>query len=136
MPVRYVINASRRVVFTACSGPVTVEEMLQNAKRLSTDSDFDSTFSELIDLHECSGTDARIEHLRYFAEDDDPFSTEARRAVFAPSQFAFGMARMYEALRGEAANFAVFRRMEEACQWLGLEQSELLLAELRVGKLA
>ena len=51
MPVRYVINASPRVVFTACSGPVTVEEMLQNAKRLSTDSDFDSTFSELIDLH-------------------------------------------------------------------------------------
>ena len=126
MPVRYCIIASSRLVLTACSGRVTVDEMHRNAKRLSSDPDFDSTFSELIDLHECSGTDARLEHLRYFAEEDDPFSpTNARRAVFASSQFAFGMARMYEALWSEAANFAVFRTMEEACQWLGLEPSVL-----------
>ena len=132
MPIRYVINRARRVVFTAYSGRVAAEEMLQNVKRLSTDSDFDSAFSELIDLHECSGTDATVQHLRYFAEEDDPFSPNARRAVFAPSQLSFGMARMYESLLGEAeaANFAVFRTMEEACQWLGLEQWSLLLAEL------
>jgi hypothetical protein len=135
MPVRYVIIAARRLVVTACSGRVTVSEMLQNAKRLSTDADFDSTFSQLIDLHECSGTDATVEHLRYFAEDDDSFSPSARRAVFAPSPLGFGMARMYEALRGEATNFAVFRTINEACQWLGLEQAALL-AELHLSKLA
>jgi hypothetical protein len=48
-----------------------------------------------------------------------------RRAVFTSSQFAFGMARMYEALWSEAENFAVFRTMEEACQWLGFEPSAL-----------
>jgi CO/xanthine dehydrogenase Mo-binding subunit len=49
----------------------------------------------------------------------------ARHALFASSQFAFGMARMYEALGSGAANFAVFRTMEEACQRLGLEPSVL-----------
>ena len=133
MAVRSRIIVSSRLVLTECSGRVTLDEMLRNAKRLSSDPDFDATFSELIDLHECSGTDARWEHLRYFAEEDDPFSpTNARRAVFACSQFAFGMARMYEALWSKAANFAVFRTMEDACQWLGLEPSALQ----HIGKLA
>jgi hypothetical protein len=130
MPIRYVVSRARRVVLTTWSGYVTVDEIIQNAKRLCINPDFDSTFSELVDLRDLSGTNATAADLSYFSEEHDPFSVGSRRAVFAPSELAFGIARMYEILRGEAGNLAVFRTMEETCQSLGVEQWAPLLAEL------
>jgi hypothetical protein len=130
MPIRYVVCCTRRVVLTTWSGFVAVDEIVRNAKRLCVDPDFNSSFSELIDLGDFSGTNATAADLSYFSEEDDPFSLGARRAVSAPSELAFGMARMYEILRGESGNFVVFHTLEEACQWLGVEQWAPLLAEL------
>ncbi|HYL12836.1 MAG TPA: hypothetical protein VEV41_07360 [Terriglobales bacterium] len=130
MPIRCVVCRARRVVLTTWSGYVTVDEIVQNAKRLCVDPDFDSTFSELIDLRDFSGTNATAADLSYFSEEDDPFSLGARRAMFASSELAFGIARMYEILRGETEEFAVFHTLEEACQWLGVAQWAPLLAEL------
>jgi hypothetical protein len=130
MPIRYVVSRARRVVLTTWSGYVTVDEIIQNAKRLCIDPDFDSTFSELVDLRDFSGTNATAAGLSYFSEEHDPFSLGSRRAIFAPSELAFGIARMYEILRDEAGNLAVFHTIEETCQSLGVREWVPLLAEL------
>ncbi len=67
--------------------------------------------------------------------DLNPWGRGSRRAAVAPSDLAFGLARMYEALTQlEHGEFQVFRTMNEAMEWLGLTsvQSELLDALARV----
>lgn len=53
-----------------------------------------------------------------------------KSAIFAPSQLAFGVARMYEQLmRRSPIDVGVFSRLESAAAWLGLPM-ESLTAEL------
>ena len=130
MPITYLINRSLRVVFAVYKGKTSLDEIVQYAKRLSTDPDFDSTFSELAVLHDFSGSNLTASNLKYFAEEDDPFSLKSARAIYAPSQVAFGTARMYQALRDQAGTLEVFRILEEACRWLGLEHWVSALTEL------
>ena len=66
----------------------------------------------------------------------NPFGRGARRVAIAPSDLAYGLARMYEALTlQEQGDFQVFRTMAEGIEWLGLTsvQSELLSVLATVG---
>jgi hypothetical protein len=68
----------------------------------------------------------------------NPWGRGSRRAAIAPSDLAFGLARMYEALAQlEHGEFQVFRTMNEGMGWLGLTavQSELLSVLSQVGSL-
>jgi len=124
MSVEYEIDSGHQVVFTRCCGTITVTDMWGIGRRLRSDPAFNPDQRQLIDLGEVTGMSAPFDEISRFAQDKDgdPFSGSSRRAVVAPQNFAYGIARMYEALREgrDAGGFRVFRTMAEAMEWLGL----------------
>ncbi len=117
MPICYTIDRTRQLVVTTCSGRVTYDDLLEHARRLRGDPEFDPELSELIDARNFSSTNLNAALLGSFSEVTDPFAIDSRRAVVAESDFAFGIGRMYQALR-VSENFGVFRTTGEAWRWL------------------
>lgn len=124
MSVDYQIDSGQEVVFTRCSGTITVADMWDIGRRLRSDPAFNPDQRQLIDLGEVTGMTVPFDQIYRFAQEKngDPFSGSSRRAVVAPQNFAYGIARMYEALREDRdpGGFRVFRTMAEARKWLGL----------------
>ena len=120
MPVSYRIDTARGMVFSVATGDVTDEELLDHQTRLTTDGDFDRGLWQLYDLRYASFDKITAGGMRKLAQ-GNPFGKGARRAAVAGHDIVFGMARMFEMMRGESEDeVRVFRTFDEAVDWLGL----------------
>ncbi len=120
MSIRCFIDRKHAVVFSTLFGAVSCAQIERHAKTLRSHSDFEPTFSQIIDLRDLLSSDAQYRSLDMIAKYCDPFCYTSKRALLTSTAFAFGMARMYQALRGEPDNFMLFRDMSSARDWLGL----------------
>jgi hypothetical protein len=118
VPVTYTLDAARRLVLSRASGLVTAEDFVEHGKRLGQDPGFDPGFCQLLDCSEVRELRLSTEALRGMAR-FRLFGPGSRRAVVAPRDLHYGLARMYEMLRGDAPEqLQVFRTREEAERWL------------------
>lgn len=119
MPVTYTIDAARRLVLTRAEGLVTAEDFMDHGKRLGEDPGFDPSFSQLLDCSDVAQLELSTEALRGMAK-FRLFGAGSRRAVVAPRDLHYGLARMYEMLRFDSPEeVQVFRSLEDARFWLG-----------------
>lgn len=122
MPVRSVIYKKQRLIVTVEEGCVTLADMLANHDRLLNDPDFDPEFNQLSDATLATDSDLTQQNLRaLYAR--EVFSGHSRRAVVAPTDFAYGMARMLKAyveLSRTAHPVQIFRDRASALKWLGV----------------
>lgn len=127
MPVRSVIYKELRLVVTFEEGRVTFDEMLANLDRLAKDPDFNPEFNQLSDASLATDTDLSSDNIRRLYQ-QPVFSATSRRAVIAPTDFTYGMARMIEAyvnLSEAAVLVEVFRDRASALKWLGVSEDFL-----------
>ena len=122
MPLQYSIDRERRIVLTSGSGSVSLPEVITHMDQLRNDPDFDPEMSQYADLSQITHSDVGYDSLTSLLRGNhgDPFSSKARRALFAPSTLIFGLCRMYKMLLPESENFGVFRTEKEAREWLNL----------------
>lgn len=127
MPVRSAIYKQERLVVTIEEGCVTLADMVANQDRLLHDPDFDPEFNQISDATLATDSDLTQHNLRtLYAR--KVFSDHSRQAVVAPSDFAYGMARMLQAyaeLSKTAHPIRVFRDRASALSWLGVSQEFL-----------
>jgi hypothetical protein len=119
MPAYYKIDKERRLVMTTCGGVFTFADALMHQENLLKDSDFDPSFSQLVDLTQVTTLDIEAEEMRRFAQ-RSVFSPDSRRALLANTDHVFGMGRMFEILRenfGERG-IRVFRNLDDALEWV------------------
>src|SRR5436309_9304705 len=121
----YNIDSASRTVLVMFSGRSSMEETLHFRRLLASDARFSNDFNELVDLQEFSGSESGYQEISARAAESDPFSPGARRAIFAPSDIAFGMARMYIATRRAEDTIALYRDLESARKWLGIDEAAL-----------
>ena len=88
MPARYVIDRQDCTVRTVFSGVLTRNEVVEHAKKLRADPDFDPAFSELVDLTEASEVRLGLEDFRMLAL-VDPFHPKSKRAFVVLSDAIF-----------------------------------------------
>lgn len=121
MAVTYTIDPARRLVISVASGLVSAEDFLEQGKRLAEDPLFEPSFDQILDLRAATQIELPTPALKGMAS-LRLFGAGSRRAVVAPRDLVYGLARMYESLRADAPeSMKTFRTLEEARRWLGLE---------------
>jgi hypothetical protein len=114
----YKIDPARKVVFTEVFDDLTEQDVKEHQARLQHDPQFNPEFSELIDA-----TGLKTVRLTSLSTDrlvrSRPFGKNARVAVIAESDLAYGISRMIEVhSEAQGVPFRGFRKRPEAEAWL------------------
>ena len=123
MPASYRIDKSLGMVFTTAEGVLTGQEILTHDGKLGEDPGSDPSYDQLIDLRDVIEFAVSVTEMRAIST-DHLFNEKSRRAIVAEKDEIFGMSRMYQILREaheKPDEVRVFRAMEEARRWLGLD---------------
>ncbi|HYD51241.1 MAG TPA: STAS/SEC14 domain-containing protein [Gemmatimonadaceae bacterium] len=118
MPVAYELDTRRKLLLVRGTGLVTAPELMEVQRALRDREDLDREWRALLDL-------SSVEDLAGSSEDISSITalSNARRlarvAVVAARDAAYGLARVYQA-RVAHGEIAVFRKREEALEWLGM----------------
>ena len=119
MLVECEIDAGDRVVTLAVSGELSDEGLLSLHAELRAP-EVKPDFGLLIDLRHAVGLDVTTKGVQDLARLPLVLSPDSRRALVVPSDFCFGMARMYQILRDErpGGDIRVSRDLDEARRWV------------------
>jgi hypothetical protein len=79
------VYPSNRVVVTVFSGRVTLEDVRASCRGIKANFEFQPDFRQFIDLSKASELLLHYQDLNQLAEVHDPFSSDAKRALFGPS---------------------------------------------------
>ena len=124
MPVSFAIEKQRRLVTSTASGTVTYSEIAAHQVGLKNHPDFDPSFDQLIDGTGVTKVAVTVEEIRTIAR-QRIFGADSRQAFATSSDFAYGMARMFELYReasGSGRPVRVFNSLEAAQEWLDLSR--------------
>jgi hypothetical protein len=127
MPIEYQIVHERRLVMAQGRGTLTGLDVFgyqRNVWSLPKVAGYD----ELIDMTQVEDialpSTQRVRELARLSAEMDARSTTSRFAIVAPSEFAFGLGRLYEILRSlddrSTKQVGVFRSLDEALAFLDI----------------
>ena len=121
MPVRYRVDKALKVVFSTAAGQLSEDDLLGHQRRLRADPAFDPGHWQLYDLRDADLSRISPQCIALLAQ-TTLFKTGTRRALVVGDDLAFGLARMFAALReGSGEHIRVFRDMGAALTWLELD---------------
>lgn len=126
MPLNYVIDKEHKLVTSTASGVVTYSDITNHQSRLKNDPDFDPTFDQLVDGTAVTQIELTTDNVRAIAR-QRLFAAGSRQALATGSEFAYGMARMFELYRDSAGTgrlVRVFNGLEAAQEWLQHSREE------------
>ena len=124
MPLSFDIDKLRRLVISTASGTVTYAEIAAHQVGLKNHPDFDPSFDQLIDGIGVTKVAVTVEEIRTVAR-QRIFGADSRQAFATSSDFAYGLARMFELYReasGSGRPVRVFNSLEAAQEWLNVSR--------------
>jgi len=115
-------SASRRRTATF-TGEITDEHLVGTYADLVQAPDYDAEADELVDLRGVTSLGVTTKGLRQLMglfSELDKLGIKSRLAIVAPGDAVYGVARMYQMLRGDDVpeEITVFRDFAEATAWL------------------
>jgi len=128
VPIAHRVDHKRRLVVAAAYGTVTAEDLFAYQREVASRPDA-AGYDELVDMtpaaHIAAEESTRARDLASLAASADQPDVTTRFAIVAPTDLAFGLGRMYQSYRENerrtTKQVGVFRTMEEACRFLGVE---------------
>jgi hypothetical protein len=123
MPIQYEVDRAAMLMTTRATGRITPAMLFEYLDAIIADPTNDQCDELMIfddvDIDAISSADVRaLAHRSAELSQDDKF----RVAVVAARDADFGMVRMFQAFRElDEQRMAVFRTLEAACQWLGVD---------------
>lgn len=121
LPKSLEIDAARRLVTSHYFGVMTKQDVLEQWQLIKKHPEFDPCFTYLTDLTGVTHYAISSAELKHLVETKDPFDSESRRIVVAPTDLLFGMVRMYEMSGGNHPKLTPVRSMQEAVTLLKSE---------------
>ncbi len=119
MPADYQIDKTQDLVLSRAWGALNRADLIGHGERLRGDPGFKPHYRQLWDFTEITKSELSYTELAAMAK-ISVFAPTTRRAMLAPVDVVFGMARMFQMLReseGETG-IRVFRKRSEALRWL------------------
>lgn len=123
MPARFVIEKEHRLVISTAWDRVTYAEILAHRDQLVRNFDFNPEFNQLVDGAAVTALDITMDEAKAIAG-SSIFSPTSRRAFVASGLSILAMARLvetYSRMRNEREQVKVFRDLDVAVKWLGLD---------------
>ena len=122
MPINFVVDVERRIIFLRMSGVVTEEELFATGRAANSDERAKGGFARLINLSDATELKISSEGVRRLAEVARAFAV-GRRALVATTPVTFGIARMWEQnLLLPPDHSCVFDNLPDAMEFLGLDR--------------
>ena len=133
MPIEYQIVHERRLVMAQGRGTFTSQDVFRYQRDVWSLPEV-AGYDELMDMTQVEDIDLpsteRVRELARLSAEMDARSTTSRFAIVAPSEFSFGLGRLYEIFRSLDArstkNVGVFRSLDEALAFLDVRGSPKL----------
>jgi hypothetical protein len=128
MPIRYRIDHAQQLVVVVIRGILSDEEIFGYQREVWSRPDVQG-YDELADMREVEriavASPERVRDLAQLSAEMDR-GAASKFAIVAPQEVAFGLARMYEALRKmnpkSKKQVEAFRTLPEALAWLGISE--------------
>jgi len=128
MPITYRIDSIQRVVFTTVTGDLDAQQMYTYQEEVWSRLEL-AGYSELVDMTNVGRiiepAPDKVHRLAALAAGMD-VAHPSKFAVAAPSDLAYGLARMYvsvrETVKCSNREAGVFRSRAEALAWLGVHE--------------
>jgi len=112
------IDSSLRLVSLTYFGTLSDDDLLESARQVREDPGFAPDFDLIMDAREVDKLSMRSGLVREIAH-RNPYGPGSRRAIVAPDDTLFGVARMFELSRPEQGDvLRVFRSRDAAIEWL------------------
>ncbi len=126
MKLTYNIDKKSKTVFVKAKGEITVNDLIENEKKIINDPHCERGLNTLLDFTNAMPADDvnfnSITTGRDFVESIQEVRGKCKWAFVAPDDRAYGACRMFKALSdGLSIESEVFRTKDEAKKWLGLE---------------
>jgi hypothetical protein len=130
MPIRFEVDHERRVVFAEGTGRLTDHDVFGYQREVWSRADVRG-YHELIDVSGVESieppTPERVRELAELSATMDSPGVVTRLAIVATTTLAFGLGKMFQALRdlqkSSTKEVGVFRTRQEAMSFLGLPVS-------------
>jgi hypothetical protein len=120
----YEIDPARRRVRVRVVGSLCDQDLVDGDAELRGDPEFDPAYDQLVDLREAEGSAVSSEGVWELANRPPLFLPTSRRAILVATDLGFGMARMFEMMRGEKSGvIRVFESLDSAELWLESQDS-------------
>jgi hypothetical protein len=120
MSYSYEMDLPRQLVRVRLYGEVSDADLLAGDEELRADSRFQPEFDQIVDMSDAIEGGLTGEGIRELANRPPLFATTSRRALVVRSDLGYGLARMFQALRGDVAGeIQIFRSLAHAETWLG-----------------
>ena len=126
MAIEYRIDKKRKIVFTVARDCLTDEELLKHRNKLIADPDFEKGMAELSDVRAVTNfnlSPSAIDDLVSADRQKHPKLEGYRLALVVPDDLGYGLARMYGIRTELNVSVGIFRDMNEATAWLGINYS-------------
>ena len=127
MPIEYQIVHERRLVMAQGRGTLTGLDVFGYQRNVWSLPEV-AGYDELMDMTQVEDialpSTQRVRELARLSAEMDARSTTSRFAIVAPSEFAFGLGRLYEIFRSlddrSTKQVEVFRSLDEALEFLDI----------------
>ena len=114
----YKVTPKEQLVSVKFGKRLSIADIKSYVAALRSDSLFDPSFSEIIDISEVEDFQLRAEQTMALADSVDPFSIGATRAFVAQTEAQIHSARMHQVLRDDEQNTRIFSSVADARKWI------------------
>ena len=124
MPFSYELDADRRLVRVRLYGSVSDSDVLAGDTEVRADPGFKADFDELVDMSDAVEGGLTPAGIRELAGRPPLFARSSRRALAVRTDLGYGLARIFQARRGDVAGeIQIFRSLGHAEAWLNAKDS-------------
>jgi hypothetical protein len=124
MPIEYDIIEDKQLVLAKGSGVITAIDVIRHLDRLAADNRYTAPMKKLVDYRLIEDIRINSEEASEIAEKKQSLMLTFRgeRCAFvSPEDITYGTSRVHKALSESAnANTEVFRRIDDALDWLDI----------------
>lgn len=137
MPIEYGIITDQKLAYIRAWGKVSAEDIMMKGAAMFSEKSWKNGYHIICDYRDIEDLHADMEDVQRIVnqdKDNEAIFDRSRLALVATEDLVYGVSRMWELLsQDNRQEKMIFRNMEDAIEWLGLESHVLQIIQGHAG---